>query len=38
MKKTKYIYDKKRGERAVKFIESFITHVKGELGGQIFIL
>ncbi len=38
MKKTKYIYDKKRGERAVKFIESFITHVKGELGGQKFIL
>ena len=34
----KYIYDKKRGERAVKFIESFITHVKGELGGQKFIL
>ena len=37
-KKNKYIYDKKAAERAVAFIERFLTHVKGELGGKPFIL
>ena len=34
----KYIYDKKKAERSVKFIETFLTHVKGKLGGLPFKL
>ena len=34
----KYIFDKKKADRAVAFIERFLTHVKGELGGKPFIL
>ena len=34
----KYTYDKKRAERAVKFIEQFCSHTKGELAGKPFIL
>ena len=33
-----YKFDKKKADRAVAFIEHFITHTKGELGGQKFIL
>ena len=38
MGKAKYIYDEKKANRAIKFIEGFITHVKGELGNTPFIL
>ena len=34
----KYKYDKKKADRAVKFIEKFITHTKGELSGKAFLL
>ena len=34
----KYTYDKKRADKAVAFIEKFLTHTKGELGGKPFIL
>jgi len=31
---SKYYFDKKSAERAIGFIETFITHTKGELTGQ----
>lgn len=34
----KYYFDAVAGEAAVIFIESYITHVKGELGGKPFLL
>jgi len=34
----KYTYDKKKADKAVAFIEKFLTHTKGELGGKPFIL
>lgn len=34
----KYIFDEKKALRAVAFIEKFLTHTKGELGGKKFIL
>ena len=34
----KYIYDEKRAERCIAFVEQFLTHTKGELGGKKFIL
>ena len=34
----KYYYDKEAADRAVSFIEKFITHTKGELAGQPLIL
>ena len=34
----KYKYDKHKAERAVKFIEKFCSHTKGELAGKPFIL
>ena len=34
----KYKYDEHKAERAVKFIETFCSHTKGELGGKPFIL
>ena len=33
-----YIFDEKKATRAVAFIETFLTHTKGEKGGQKFIL
>ena len=38
VKENKYIYDNKKAERAVAFIETFITHTKGELANKPFIL
>tara|TARA_R100001463_G_scaffold97765_3_gene152279 strand:- start:918 stop:2480 length:1563 start_codon:yes stop_codon:yes gene_type:complete len=38
MSKKKYYFDEKKANRAVAFIEKFLTHTKGELGGQPFIL
>jgi phage terminase large subunit-like protein len=35
---TKYYFDKEAADRAVSFIEKFITHTKGELAGQPLIL
>tara|TARA_Y100000401_G_scaffold5734_1_gene3881 strand:+ start:1736 stop:3280 length:1545 start_codon:yes stop_codon:yes gene_type:complete len=35
---TKYYYDKKDADKAVGFIETFITHTKGELAGKPLIL
>ena len=37
-KKTKYYFDKEAADRAVNFIQEFITHTKGELAGQPLIL
>ena len=34
----KYYFDEDKAERAISWIEKFCTHVKGELGGQPFIL
>ena len=34
----KYYFDKEAADRAVSFIEKFITHTKGELAGQPLIL
>ena len=34
----KYKFDKKKANRAVAFIETFLTHTKGELGGKPFLL
>ena len=34
----KYYYDKEAADKAVRFIEKFLTHTKGELGGKPFIL
>lgn len=34
----KYYFDEVAAEVAVTFIETYITHVKGELGGQPFLL
>ena len=31
---TEYKFDKEKADRAVGFIEKYITHVKGEMGGQ----
>ena len=33
-----YHFDDAAADRAVEFIERFCTHVKGELGGQPFLL
>ena len=38
MSKSKFIFDEDKANRAVYFIEHFITHVKGEKAGQPFIL
>ena len=38
MSKSKFIFDEEKANRAVYFIEHFITHVKGEKAGQPFIL
>jgi phage terminase large subunit-like protein len=35
---TKYYYDKEEAEKAVGFIETFITHTKGQLAGTPLIL
>ena len=35
---TKYYFDKEAADRAVSFIEKFITHTKGELSGKPLIL
>ena len=35
---TKYYFDKEAAEKAVNFIQLFITHTKGELAGQPLIL
>ena len=34
----KYEFDPVAGQVAVDFIENYITHVKGELGGKPFLL
>ena len=34
----KYNFDKKRADRCIAFIETFLTHVKGSLGGKQFKL
>ena len=34
----KYYYDKEAADKAVRFIEKFLTHTKGELAGKPFIL
>ncbi len=34
----KYYYDKKTANKAVRFIETFCTHVKGKIAGQPYIL
>lgn len=34
----KYYFDEVKAEHAVRFIEKYCTHVKGELGGKPFIL
>ena len=34
----KYQFDAVAGQVAVDFIEGFVTHVKGELGGRPFLL
>ena len=34
----KYYYDEAKAERAVNWIETYCTHVKGDLGGQPFLL
>lgn len=34
----KYYYDKEAADKAVRFIEKYLTHTKGELGGKPFIL
>ncbi|MBW3469090.1 terminase large subunit [Arthrospiribacter ruber] len=36
--KTKYYFDEYTADRAVRFIESFCTHVKGKLAGKPYIL
>ena len=33
-----YYFDKQAASKAISFIETFITHTKGELAGQPFIL
>jgi len=33
-----FYYDAEAGDKAVRFIEKFLTHTKGELGGSPFIL
>ena len=35
---TKYFYDKQAAEKAISFIERFITHTKGELSGKPLLL
>src|SRR3990167_6455342 len=35
---TEYYFDKKASDRAIGFIENFITHVKGEWAGQPMVL
>ena len=35
---TKYYFDKEAADRAVSFIEKFITHTKGELAGKPLLL
>ena len=34
----KYFYDKQAAEKAISFIETFITHTKGELSGKPLLL
>ncbi len=34
----KYTFDKEAADKAVMFFEHYLTHVKGELGGEPFIL
>jgi len=31
-------YDEEKAERAVRWIETYCTHVKGEKGGEPFLL
>ena len=38
MADTTYYFDEASADRAVNFIETFCTHVKGELGGKPFLL
>ena len=33
-----YYFDKQAADKAISFIETFITHTKGELAGKPFIL
>lgn len=35
---SKYYYDEKAADKAVRFIEKYLTHTKGELAGKPFIL
>ena len=35
---SKYYFDKEAADRAVSFIEKFISHTKGELAGQPLLL
>ena len=35
---TKFYYDEKSADRVVAFIQRHIKHIKGEKGGQPFIL
>ena len=35
---SKYYFDKQASEKAISFIETFITHTKGELSGQPLLL
>ena len=37
-KQNKYYYDEEAGNKAVKFIETYLTHTKGELAKKPFIL
>ena len=38
MKKEKYYFDEEAADKAVKFIETYLTHTKGELAKKPFIL
>ena len=35
---SKYYFDKKAAEKAIGFIQTFVTHTKGELTGQLLKL
>ena len=35
---SKYFFDKQAAEKSVGFIETFVSHTKGELTGKPFIL
>jgi len=38
LKEQKYYFDKEAADKSVRFIERYLTHAKGELGGKPFIL